>query len=163
MPSSLNQFNPYPAVGRVGRLGVQICVGIPALFFFAALILRANLNFLAQPLQIDLTLIGYAVIGIAVADIAAAFILKRRVINAAVLRQRFDLHPSSFARQLAAAYVPIFAVAAAPSLYGLIFFLIGGDLETYVLVSVFCPAGLMLLKPRADEVEELADQLFGDH
>jgi hypothetical protein len=29
-----------------------------------------------------------------------------------------------------------------------------------VLLSVFCPAGLMLLKPKADEIEELAETLF---
>lgn len=160
MNSTTEQFNPYPVMAKIARTGVQICVGIPALLFILAMILRANLSFLAQPVDVDLTLIGYAFIGIAVVDVGAAFILKRRTINPEVLRQRYNVHPGALARQLTTAFIPIFAVAAAPALYGLIFYLIGGDLDTYVLISVFCPAGLMLLKPKADEVEDLARALF---
>jgi len=160
MVASSDQFNPYPVVGRVARLGVQICVGLPVLLFIAAVLLRSNLEFLSRPLSENLEVLSYAFIGVAVVDIAAAFILKKRQLAPEVLRQRFDLHPSALARQLSTAYIPIFAVAAAPALYGLIFYLIGGDLDTYVLLSIFCPAGFMLLKPKADEVEELADTLF---
>ncbi len=156
----MNEFNPYPTVGRVARMGVQICVGIPVLLFIAGRLLRAYLPFLAEPLDVDLTFLGYAFIGIAIVDVAAALILKKRSITPAALRRRFELHPGALDRQLTSAFIPIFAVAAAPALYGLIFYLIGGDLDTYVLLSVFCPAGLMLLKPKADEIEELAETLF---
>ncbi len=158
--SNPTHLDPYRVVGRVARLGVQICVGLPVLLFLLAMLLRNSFDFLATPVSANLEVVGYAFIAVALMDLVAAFVLKKRMMTPAALRRRFDPHPGALARQLSSAYIPIFAVAAAPALYGLIFYLIGGDLETYVLLSVFCPAGLMLLKPKVDEIEELAEQLF---
>ena len=96
----------------------------------------------------------------ALADVFAAYILKRRIINAKALLTRYTLHPASFARQLAAAYAPVFAICAMPAIYGMICFFLSNDLDTYVLISVICPAAFLFLKPKEEEVERLVAEIF---
>jgi len=149
--------------GTVARRGVHICVGIPVLMLLAALLLRKYLGFLADPIAApkNLEVLGFAFLGVAALDLAAAYLLKRRLVTPARLKPSLMAQPAEFGANLADAYVPVFVVAAAPALYGLIFYFLGGDLDTYVLISVFCPAGLLLLRPRDEEVERLAAEILG--
>lgn len=149
--------------GTVARRGVHICVGIPVLMLLAALLLRKYLDFLANPIATpeNLEILGFAFLGVAAVDMAAAYLLKRRLLTPAQLKSRLMAQPADFGAKLADAYVPVFIVATAPALYGLIFYFLGGDLDTYVLISVFCPAGLLLLRPRDAEAERLAAEILG--
>jgi hypothetical protein len=155
-------INIYEAQARVAKLGFQLCVAFPAGLFALTLILRKSLygadNSLLSPATGEL--FGYVVIAIALADVIVASFLKKRMITAETIGARLGANPKLFAKQLAASYVPILAICAAPAVYGLIFFFIVGDVETYVLISVICPTGYMLAKPRRAEVEEMAEQLF---
>lgn len=156
------QVNVTEARITVMRFGLRICIAVPAGLLAAVLVLYKGFHFLQQPVlaKDDAQLVGYAFIAVALADVAAAFILKRRLINAESLQMRYTFHPASFPRQLAAAYTPIFAMCAMPAIYGMICFFLTNDLDTYVLISVFCPAAYLLLKPREEEVERLAQRIF---
>jgi hypothetical protein len=156
------QVNVTEVRVAVARLGVQICLGVPAGLLAVVLILHKNFHFLSQPLlaENDARVVGYAFIAMALADAFAAYILKRRIINAAALQTRYSFHPASFARQLAAAYTPIFALCAMPAIYGMICFFLTNDLDTYVLISVVCPAAFLFLKPKEEEIERLAAEIF---
>lgn len=147
----------------VATRGINICVGIPALLLLSAIFARNYFPFLANPAfaSEELQIVGYAFIGVAAVDVLAAFILKRRRLSPEVLKLRIAPDPAVLADRLAEAFVPVFFVATAPALYGLIFYFLGGDLDTYVLISVFCPAGLLLLKPKEEEVERLAAAILG--
>lgn len=146
----------------VARLGLQICVGAPAGLFAIVLILHKSFQFLSRPLLApgDARIVGYVFIAVALADVFAAYIVKRRIINAASLQARYSFHPASFARQLAGAYAPIFALCAMPAIYGMICFFLTSDLDTYVLISVVCPAAFICIKPREEEIERLAAEIF---
>jgi len=156
------QVNVIEVRATVARLGVQLCLGVPAGLLAVVLILHTNFRFLSQPLlaENDARVVGYAFIAVALADAFAAYILKRRIINAAALQTRYSFHPASFARQLAAAYTPIFALCAMPAIYGMICFFLTNDLDTYVLISVICPAAFLFLKPKEEEIERLAAEIF---
>lgn len=160
----LSQTDIREIQGTIARRGVNICIGIPALLLAVALLARHYLEFLAHPIVAteNLKLLGYAFIGVAVVDVLAAFIMKKRHLAPALLKIRIAPDPHRLGARLAEAFVPVFAVAAAPALYGLIFYFLGGDLDTYVLISVFCPAGLLLLKPKEEEVERLAAAILGE-
>ena len=97
----------------VSRFGMHICLGVPVGLLAVVLILHKSFNFLAQPLLTgnEAKTVGYVFIAVAVTDALAAYILKRRLINAKTLLARYTLHPASFARQLTAAYAPVFANA----------------------------------------------------
>jgi hypothetical protein len=156
------QVNVIEARAAVAKLGVQICLGVPAGLFAIVLILHKNFHFLSHPLiaKNDARIVGYVFIAVALADVLAAYILKRRIINAAALQIRYNFHPASFARQLTMAYAPIFALCAMPAIYGMICFFLTNDLDTYVLISVICPAGFLFLKPKGEETERLAAEIF---
>lgn len=156
------QVNVIEVRAAVARFGVQICLGLPAGLLAVVLILHKNFQFLSQPLlaENNARVVGYVFIVVALADAFAAYIVKRRIINAASLQVRYSFHPASFARQLTAAYAPIFALCAMPAIYGMICFFLTNDLETYVLISVVCPAAFLLLKPKEEEVERLAVEIF---
>jgi hypothetical protein len=156
------QVNVIEVRAAVARLGMQICVGAPAGLFAIVLILHKNFQFLSQPMigKEDARFVGYVFIAVALADAFAAYIVKRRIINAAALQTRYSFHPASFARQLAGAYTPMFALCAMPAIYGMICFFLTSDLDTYVLISVICPAAYLFLKPKEEEIERLAAEIF---
>ena len=148
------QVNVTEVRATVARLGVQICLGVPAGLFAVVLILHKNFHFLSQPLiaENDARVVGYVFIAVALADVFAAYMLKRHLINATALQTRYSFHPASFARQLASAYAPIFALCAMPAIYGMVCFFLTNDLDTYVLISVVCPAAFLFLKPKEEEI-----------
>lgn len=154
--------DPSEAQAQVAKLGVHTCVGFPAAMFALALILRKWLYSLEASLVGAETgrLLGYVCVAASVAIVLIALRLKRRLIRPENLAARIGSYPKLFAKQLAAAYVPILAVCAAPAVLGLLFFFVVGDLDTYVLVSVICPAAYLAVKPRQAEVERLAEELF---
>jgi hypothetical protein len=158
----MTQINVTEVRVAVMKFGLQICLAAPAGLLAIVLILHKGFQFLSRPViaEADVKIVGFAFIAVALADMAAAYFLKRRLINATSLQTRYAFHPASFARQLTSAYAPIFFLCAMPAIYGMIFFFLTNDLDTYVLISVVCPAAYMLLKPSEDEVERLNREIF---
>ncbi len=146
--------------GVVARRGINVCVGIPAAFMAVALIARAKLEFLATPVTSseNLKSVGYVLIGISVAILAIAYVRKQSLLKSERLKAEINSYPGNIAEILSNHLYPLFIVAAIPAAIGLIFYFLGGDLDTYVLISVFCPAGLMVLKPRESEIEQLESE-----
>ncbi len=159
----MNRIDAREISGAVAQRGLHLCVGIPAGLLALGVVLRAFLPFLASPIvgEDTLKILGYAFIAVSASDVLAAFVVKKRLIRAEALSPRIGGQVTQFGPKLLDAFMPIFILAAAPALYGLIFYFLGGDLDTYVLISVFCPAGLLLLKPKEEAVEKLAEAVFG--
>lgn len=153
--------------GQIVRSGIQLCVGLPAGLFALALIVRKSLNFLSTPVttEANIKLLGYIFILVAITDVLVAFLVKRRQFEVKRLLARQSFQPNSFAKQLTGACLPVFVICAMPAFYGLIFYFLGGDLDTYVLISIICPAAFLLLKPKEEEIERLESAIFGssDH
>jgi hypothetical protein len=147
----------------VARRGIHICVGIPALLLAIGLLLRSQFEFLSSPVtsESNLHVVGYCLISLSLVLLAAAFLLKRRVLASTRLREQVTKRPAELPEILAEALFPALVLVTIPSLLGLIFYFLGGDLDTYVLITVFCPAGLMLCKPRDEEIERMECELFG--
>ena len=150
--------------GAVVRRGVQYCVGLPAVLLITAVLLRERFDFLAQAAFEPhvLKVIGFVAIALAGVDLAVVLLIKQRRLNPVMLKSTLHVPVDRIGPQLAEACVPLFVIAAVPAVIGVIFYFLGGDLDTYVLISVFCPAGLLLLKPREEELERLERELFGE-
>lgn len=150
------------ARAAVAKLGVKICVLFPGALLALAIILKKTFYSTDAGLMAGevSSWLGYVFLAVGVADIAAAMLLKKRLVTPEAIAVKVTPVPKLFAKQLAAAYVPVLALCAAPALYGLIFYFLGGDQETFVLIAVLCPAGYMVIKPREEEVERIARKLF---
>ncbi len=149
--------------GVIAQKGFNICVGIPAALLAIALLARANLEFLETPVTNpeNLRIGGFVLITAAVAILGIAYLQKLRILKSEKLKAEIRAHPANIAVILSNHLFPVFFIAAIPAVIGLIFYFLGGDLDTYVLISVFCPAGLMILKPRESEIEQLENELLG--
>jgi hypothetical protein len=158
----VKRIDPMLVQASVAKLGIQICVAFPAGLLALALILKKTFYATEGGLLMPETAhwIGYIFIAVALSDIVAAWIVKRRLLSIANLAGKLSRDAKTFAKQVTAAYVPVLAICAAPALYGLVYFFMGGEIETYVLISVICPAGYMAVKPRRAELEALISALF---
>ena len=148
----------------VARKGVHLCVGLPAILLGLGLLLHSQFEFLSAPIASEeaLRLVGYCLVGVAISDVTVGFVLKRRKLFSANMKAKILARPGAYADVIAEELLPLLLLAAAPAGYGLIFYFLGGDLDTYVLLSVCCPAGLMIIKPREDEIERLDREIFGE-
>ncbi len=157
----MSKIDAREVQGVIARRGINVCVGIPAAFMVIALVARAKLDFLATPATSaeNLRIGSYFLIGLAAMMLGGAMLWKRHILRSEQLKVAIRTYPAKFAEILADELYPVFIVAAIPAGIGLIFYFLGGDLDTYVLISVFCPAGLMLLKPRESEIEQLEGEL----
>lgn len=157
----MSKIDARAVQGVIVRRGINVCVGIPAALLAIALIARAKLEFLATPVTSaeSLRLGGYVLIGLAAIALSGAVLWKRHILRSEQLKVKIRTYPAKFAEILAEELYPVFLVAAIPAGIGLIFYFLGGDLDTYVLISVFCPAGLMVIKPRESEIEQLESEL----
>lgn len=147
--------------GVIAQRGFNICVGLPAAMLALALLARANLEFLATPVtsEENLRIAGFALIALAAVVLGIVYLRKRSILKSEKLKAEIRLHPANIAEIISNQLYPLFFFAVTPAAIGLIFYFLGGDLDTYVLISVFCPAGLMILKPRESEIEQLESEL----
>ncbi len=158
----MNYVDSVAVRGAVIRSGLHLCVGVPVGMLAITLILHKSFSFLSQPLiaYSSVRLVSYAFIAVALVDAAAAFMLKRRLINPTALMTRYTFRTDTFASQLSAAYTPVFALCAMPAVYGLVSYFLCSDLDTYVLISVICPASFLFIKPKEEEIERLSAEIF---
>ena len=159
----MSRIDTRAVQGEIARKALHLGVGIPAALLIFGLFMRSQFEFLSAPVlsEENLHYLGYGLIALIMLALLAGFLAKRRILARSKLKTLLRAHPSDFAISIADALFPLFLLAAAPSLIGLIYYFLGGELDTYVLISVFCPAGLMLLKPTESEIERLDQELFG--
>lgn len=159
----MSRIDARATQGAISSKAVHICVGIPAAFMVVALLARSRFDFLATPVMNEayLRIGSYLLIAMAATVLGAAFLAKRRILASKKIKDRILAQPGQFVEILVDAHFPLFLVAVVPAALGLIYFFLGGDLDTYVLISVFCPAGLMILRPKEEEIERLDRELFG--
>ncbi|MBK7091158.1 MAG: hypothetical protein IPH59_05485 [bacterium] len=159
----MSKIDARAVQGAIAQRGFNICIGLPAALLAIALLARANLEFLETPVTgaENLKIAGFALITVALAVLAFVFLRKRSILKSEKLIAEIRSHPANIAEILSNQLYPLFFIAAIPAAIGLIFYFLGGDLDTYVLISVFCPAGLMILKPRESEIEQLESELPG--
>jgi hypothetical protein len=158
----MSNVNIEEVRGAVLRSGLHICLGVPVGLLVATLILSKGFGYLSHPLLSgrDAQLVSYVFIVVSVVDAVAAYMIKRRLINAKALMLRFAFQASEFPRQLTAAYSPVFAICAMPAVYGMVCYFLCADLDTYVLISVICLAAYLFLKPKEEEIEGLVAEIF---
>jgi hypothetical protein len=109
----------------------------------------------AGPLQT----LGYALMAVSVMEVAIAVVLKRKWISSkspqlSPIRKRVAFH-----RQVKILFAILFVLALSPSLYGFLFYILGGDERLFVLMVVCTLIGYMLIRVRPDSLEKAVGDL----
>ena len=136
--------------GKAARLGLMVNVGVPAIVVITAIALRQGG---AIPSNGDppewLPLLFYIMGAVAVADLAVAYFVRRFLFASnrlAVARN----DPAQLEELVSRSLLIIFALGASPMVYGVVVYLLGGDLQQLAFFGILTLLGYRFLRPTAD-------------
>lgn len=150
------------------KLGLVIDIFLPLVIFFLSVYLRDRL-IQVQTIK-DLDLLFYVLLAVSLSEVAAIFFIKRQF-SARYSRknvgQGFSLAqetPASDIRQsmeqnLLSFAMIIFALCFSPTIYGLIYYILGGTWERFALFVAITFLLFQLFKPKMEELEKLTRDL----
>lgn len=141
-------------VQRATRLGILLNVGLPALFAAVAVALRES-GVLALPKELPAPLqpLFYVLGGVALMELAAAYFLRRLFFSPARVAP-FCHDPVQIEQWIMRSAFVIFALGASPIVYGVVLYLLGGDLRQLAFFGIVTLLAYRLLRPTADMIED---------
>ena len=99
---------------------------------------------------------------VSMTDLGVVYYLKKRLLANASMTQASELQrgthmaPEENSKRAGLRLATmIYALNLAPSIYGLIYFLLIGNINFFLLLLAFTPLGYLLLKPREGELKKL--------
>jgi hypothetical protein len=140
---------------KLFNLGLLLNVLAPAVLIFVGALLKAS-GVGGSP-DTDLTIFFWVLIFVAVSEIPAIYIVKRSFLSGSksFQRSRGRLTPEQILLQ---GGMIIFSLALTPTIYGLVYYLLGGSLERFVLfaaITLFC---FLVFKPKLEEVSSFVEK-----
>ncbi|MFQ5608626.1 MAG: hypothetical protein ACE5GA_11830 [Candidatus Zixiibacteriota bacterium] len=141
---------------NVTYLSLLLGIGAPAALLLAGYVMDApDRHRFQDPAHEELFF--WLLIGLSVAESLAAIMLKKRLFARPMI-----LSETSFAQDFAAGMrtnsLTIFVVVDAIAVYGLSFFLLGGNLDGLALFCIFSVVAFQLVRPRAGFVEQILER-----
>jgi hypothetical protein len=136
---------------RLFNLGLLMNVGMPAVIVFVGGLLRAQ-GIAGQTGQKELTIFFWALAVVALSEIPVIYIIRRSLLSGgkAFMKHRGEM---TIQRSLYQWGMMIFSLALAPSIYGLVYYLLGGTLEKFVLFAALTLFCFLVFKPKLEEIE----------
>jgi hypothetical protein len=102
----------------------------------------------------DLGIFFWVLIAVAASEIPAIYIVKRTFLSRARSFQKGG-EQSTVGQAVIQMGMIIFALSLAPTIYGLVYYLLGGSLERFVLFAALTLFCFMLFKPKQEEISVL--------
>ncbi len=137
---------------RLLNLGLLMNVFAPVVLIFVGAVVKARgVNVGAVS---DLGLFFWILIAVAFSEIPAIYIVKRSFLSGSRAFQK-NRGRSTTEQALLRKGIIIFSLALAPTVYGLVYYLLGGTLERFVLfaaITLFC---FVVFKPKQEEISSL--------
>jgi len=127
---------------------------IGAAFFFVVGQLVRSSGLVTPVQQEPLKLLGYSLLAVSAIEILMVVILRRKWITAGSPQLRLIRKRDAFYRHLKLLFVILFLVALTPSLYGFLFFILGGTEEIFMIMLAMTLVGYMLVRIRPDDLEK---------
>ena len=134
---------------RLLNLGLLMNVFTPVVLIFVGVFVR-NRGIEAGAVK-DLGIFFWVLIAVAVSEIPAVYIVKRTFLSRAKSLQ-MSSEQSGVGQTVIQMGMIIFALSLAPTIYGLVYYLLGGSLERFVLFAAFTLFCFMLFKPKQEEI-----------
>ncbi len=134
---------------RLVNLGLWMNVFIPVIFVFLGIFLRSK--GWSGHLQGGLNMLFWILMGLSLGEIPILYLVRRKTLKArTAYRQN---HPQADDNRLLFQWATvIFCLAFSPTIYGLVYFFMGGAIERLVLLVAITLLSFMLFKPKLDEV-----------
>jgi len=134
-------------------IGLLIDLIGPGVFYVAGQLIRGS-NIVSAVEPEPLQMLGYMLLFVSAAEIALVVVLRRRWINAKSSQLRLARQRPVFYRQLKIMFIILYLIALTPSVYGFLYFILGGKESFFVLMLVISLIGYMLIKMKPDAMEE---------
>lgn len=99
----------------------------------------------------DLRIFFWALIAVALSEIPVIYVIKRSFLSGGKVFQKSRRHATA-EQSLLQWGMMIFSLSLAPAIYGLVYYLLGGSLERFVLfaaITLFC---FLVFKPKLEEI-----------
>ncbi len=142
---------------RILQLGILIDIFLPAVIFFLAIYLRDR--FISIKSLMDLNMIFYFLLALSAVETLTIFILKTRIWKP-YIKRKFQKNPRlSIEKGLFGFGTIIYVLCFSPTIYGLIYYLLGGTWEHFALFVAITFLFFQLFKPKMEELEKLTNEL----
>jgi len=142
-------------------LGLIFDVFVPLLLLGLAFVFKGSAFAEVQNPQIGLILI--VLLAVSLSHLGVIYVVRKRLLNSLVSsNKRTPSYPTSmFAKasfQVAALSfaIIIYAFALVPSVYGFVYFLLGGSLNWFILFIAVTMLAFLLFKPKEEELKKLS-------
>ena len=135
-------------------LGLVLNLAIPLGFLAVGLLLRKN-GVAANPIA-NLKLFFWVLIFISVSELLAIFIFKKSFFAKFSKKSLAAISQIPVQKSILTFSIVIFALCLAPSIYGFIYFLLGGKLEEFLLFIAITFLGFRVFRPNLEEIKQLA-------
>jgi hypothetical protein len=134
---------------RLISLGLAMNVFVPMVLIFVGGLLRAQEVVL--PGTADLGTFFWVLLAVAISEIPAIYLVRRALLGGRRVRAKTGTR--SNAKQVLMQWgIITFSLALAPTVYGLVYYLLGGSLEKFVLfaaITLFC---FLVFKPKEEQI-----------
>lgn len=142
---------------KILQLGILMDIFLPAVIFFLAIYLRDRFFSIKSPM--DLNMIFYVLLVLSAAEAITIFILKTKSWRP-YIRRKFQENPQlTIEKGLFGFGTIIYVLCFSPTIYGLIYYLLGGTWEHFALFVAITFLFFQLFKPKMEELEKLTMDL----
>jgi len=135
-------------------LGLVLNLVIPLGFLALGFVLRKN-GMGANPIS-NLKLIFWVLFFVSAGEILALYIVKKIYLTNAAKKSLVAVSQIPVQKSVVTFSVLIFSLSLAPSIYGFIYFLLGGTLEEFLLFIAVTLVGFRIFKPKLEDIKKLA-------
>jgi hypothetical protein len=142
---------------RLVYLGLVLNVLFPAVILFLGIFLKSR--GIGGDISTGLDTFFWVLIAVTVGEIPVIHLIRKTTLSAR--RTYLESHPQASAGQFLFQWgILIFAVSLSPSVYGFIYYLMGGTQERFVLFVAFTLLCFMLFKPKLEELHSFIEKPY---
>jgi hypothetical protein len=134
---------------RLFSLGLAMNVFVPMVLILAGGLLRAQE--IVLPGNTDLGTFFWVLLAVAVSEIPAIYLVRRTLLAGRRISARTGRQTG--AEQVLMQWAIItFSLALAPTVYGLVYYLLGGSLEKFVILAAITLLCFLIFKPKEEQI-----------
>ena len=138
-------------------LGLVLNLALPLGFLVVGLLLRKN-GAGANPTP-NLKLFFWVLIFISVSGLLAIFIFKKSFFAKFSKKSMGAISQIPVQKSILTFSIVIFALCLAPSIYGFIYFLLGGKVEEFLVFIAVTFLGFRIFRPNLEEIKQLTGSM----
>ncbi|MBD3234785.1 MAG: hypothetical protein GF315_13750 [candidate division Zixibacteria bacterium] len=147
-------------VSRLNTAGFVINLVIPALILFFGFVLRSQVYESPDFGDETLNMLLWVLSGVSILEVVVAFFLKRKMFTNIARYFPVDSDVKVQITLISKMMIIIHVVAATPVLYGLLYYLLGGSMEGFLIMVIINLVGYQLCRFRKSDFEKLQSQMI---